>query len=58
MKKAIWLDDNSTESTFKCSNCGKEPLYKPCKTSKKAYVCITPYCPYCGCEMGYDGEEL
>lgn len=58
MEKAKWLDDSTKQSTFKCSNCGKEPLYEPCRKSQKAYVCITPYCPHCGCKMEYDGEEL
>ena len=57
-KKAEWLDDSTKLSTFKCSNCGKEPMYTRSKTSTKAWSCLTPYCPYCGAKMEYDGEDL
>ena len=54
MEKAKWIDDNTKLSTFKCSNCGKEPLYKAKEGDKFAYVCLTPYCPFCGASMDID----
>ncbi len=57
MSKAEWLDDSTKRTTFKCSHCGEEPMYKPVH-DEKAYICLTPYCPHCGCKMGYDEEKL
>lgn len=56
-KKTNWLDDSTKQTTFKCSNCGEEPLYKPAN-DKRAFACLTPYCPHCGKKMWYDGEKL
>lgn len=56
-RKAEWLDDSTKKTTFKCSNCGEEPMYRPANNGK-AYVTLTVYCPHCGCKMKYDGEEL
>ena len=56
-KKTNWVDDSKKRTTFKCSNCGEEPLYKPAN-DKTAYACLTPYCPHCGKKMWYDGEKL
>ena len=57
MEKAKWLDDSTKESTFKCSNCGKEPLYER-GNNKLAYPCLSLYCPHCGCEMELDTDKL
>lgn len=57
-KKANWIDDNTAYTTYKCSNCGKEPMYSANREIGKAFVTLTTYCPHCGCKMGYDGEEL
>ena len=56
-KKTEWLNDSQTRTTFKCSNCGREPMYEPANNGN-AYVCLTPYCPHCGKKMWYDGEKL
>ena len=59
IKKAKWQNDYDTNSftSFKCSNCGNEPLYQPNRHSKRAYITLTPYCPMCGCEMEFEEEE-
>ena len=57
IKKANWVDDSTKNTTFKCSNCGCEPMYQPANNNK-AYVTLTVYCPHCGATMSYDGEEL
>lgn len=54
MEKAKWLDDSTKESTYKCSNCGCEPLYEPNRISKLAYVTLTPYCAFCGAKMEFE----
>ena len=51
MRKAKWEVDNTKETTFKCSNCKKEPLYKPDQMTKKAYPILTNYCAFCGRKM-------
>ena len=57
IKKANWLDDSTKKTTFKCSNCGGEPMYQPANNNK-AYATLTVYCPHCGCKMSYEDEEL
>lgn len=57
MEKAKWVDDASAYTTYKCSNCGKEPLYTPDRTTQKAYITLTPYCAYCVAKMEYKEED-
>lgn len=55
---ASWVEDiEKLKTSFKCSNCGEEPMFKPAKNGL-AFVCLTPYCPHCGCKMKHEGEEL
>ena len=57
--KAKWVADYLKLTTFKCSNCENEPLYKPSKRNDDsiAYVYLSKYCPYCGCKMEYEEKE-
>ena len=57
IKKANWVDDSTNNTAFKCSNCEKEPMYKPANNGV-AYVTLTVYCPHCGAKMSYEDEEL
>lgn len=54
---AEWLDDNTKQSTFKCSYCGGEPMLSVANNNL-AYYCLSGYCPHCGRKMKYNGEML
>lgn len=55
--KGHWEDDSTKHTTFKCSNCGGEPMYAPLGSSRKVIVTITDYCPHCGARLYWPNDE-
>ena len=50
MKKAKWEEKNNK---YVCSNCGREALPREYDENNEDDQYVTPFCPFCGCEM-YD----
>ena len=47
--------ESDSEKGFKCSRCGEGACYLPHR--EKAFITLTPFCPFCGAEMNVDNDE-
>lgn len=47
--------ESDPEKGFKCSRCGEGACYSP--HGEKAFITLTPFCPFCGAKMDIDYDE-